>query len=586
MHFFLHHLLHPLKAIWIGRIGLFLPIWAFLTTAAVVLTAWVIPARTEKQASETARCRSMPTRAEAFGLLALFGCLACYSVSVLAWEDFTYYDNSHFTNGSLIGRPISLQISPEQGRFWPLGHQEFNLLGRITHSIAGYHGLRIVELSCVSILLLFLLDFLKISTRVWIVVLLLITPSVLISFGGLIYPEANEMLLLVVLVWAVRQYELAHLRIWAILAVVASQFLLYYKETAFILIAAFAVSRLAMRSRNEGGWNARHLRDPESRLDACLCVLVASFLLWYFAALYPHFGMRYETGARLTFSSVLSDYLRVDLLAWLFLVIWAVRTLRLLRGDVAPSLIYDGLGTAGAACFSGYIALAMFSAYYLAPVDMIAIVYLGRVVAMGWAKWSPGVRSTVLVCGVVVCLQDLSLSSLRVYERKNVVRAKAEIGQAIRERFQKDPQDVRRLYFPSAKPFVILEFASYLNYIGVRIEQGSAKGVELQGVALVGPQIRISGPCGYRTFFCHPAQGPQPGDLVVILPDDTTNSAATRTYLEHSSEILFAYQPHPTITAGLRPWVDHLHFISPAFETQPFPDSWLTGSVSVWGSSK
>jgi hypothetical protein len=163
-----------------------------------------------------------------------------------------------------------------------------------------------------------------------------------------------------------------------------------------------------------------------------------------------------------------------------------------------------------------------------------------------------------------------------------VVYAKAEIGQAIEEHFNENPQTVKRLYFPFATPFSILEFASYLNYLGVPIEQGSAKTVQKPGVILTGDLVRNEGPCGYRAFLCHPGSAPQPGDLVIILPDDASSLAAIAAYQSDSKSTLFAYEPHPQLQGGLRSLVNQLHFVSPAFETKPFPDSWLTGSVSVW----
>ena len=117
--------------------------------------------------------------------LSLF--LACYIAGSLVWEDFTYYDNSHFTNATLVGRNIAIQILPWNGRFWPLGHQEFNLIRHFTSSVAGYHALRIVQLVLLCGILLVFDEELSIQARVALIILVLITPSILISFNGLIY---------------------------------------------------------------------------------------------------------------------------------------------------------------------------------------------------------------------------------------------------------------------------------------------------------------------------------------------------------------------------------------------------------------
>jgi hypothetical protein len=77
------------------------------------------------------------------GLLALF--LASYIALILAWEDFAYHDNELFTLGTLQGHNIPLPIWPTQGRFFPFGLQEFNLIRHFTSSITGYHVFRIIE---------------------------------------------------------------------------------------------------------------------------------------------------------------------------------------------------------------------------------------------------------------------------------------------------------------------------------------------------------------------------------------------------------------------------------------------------------
>ena len=60
-----------------------------------------------------------------------------------------------------------------------------------TSSVTGYHAMRIIQLVFLCGILLFLDDELSIWARVALITLALITPSILISFSGLIYPEWN-----------------------------------------------------------------------------------------------------------------------------------------------------------------------------------------------------------------------------------------------------------------------------------------------------------------------------------------------------------------------------------------------------------
>src|ERR1700685_1500321 len=243
----LHHLLHPLKVIWGERIALFWPIWIAITAIGVILVIWLVPQRKSVRLDSIQFRRHDWSRAAILSVAVLSLFLACYIWGSLVWEDFTYYDNSHFTNGTLAGHAIPRQISPESGRFWPLGHQEFNLIRHVTRSVLGYHALHIVQLLLLRGILLVFDEELSIKDCVALIILALITPSILISFSGLIYAEWNIIFWLVCLAWFVKRFERTHSTAWAVVAVISSQLILYYKETAFLLILGFAVGRLVLR---------------------------------------------------------------------------------------------------------------------------------------------------------------------------------------------------------------------------------------------------------------------------------------------------------------------------------------------------
>jgi hypothetical protein len=425
---------------------------------------------------------------------------------------------------------------------------------------------------------------LSIQARVALITLAVITPSILIGFSGLIYGEANIIFWLVCLAWFVKRFEQTRSTAWAVAALVSSQFMLYYKETAFLLLWGFAVGRLLLRcwKAGHGVRDFKRLRDPESRLDMCVALMVAPFLLYYLAAMFPNYRTAYADDFRLPLAEVLVSYLKLDLLVWVFVAVVLARIFLILRRKVAPSPRWDGLALAGVGYVAGYLSLRMESAYYLAPADLIAVLYLGRLAILSMENMGFRTRLCVVALLSLVLLQDLSLSAFRMYERKNVIHAKAEMGRVIEARYESDPQSVKRLFFPFANPFHILEFASYLNYLGVPVEQvpdGSAATVR---VKMVGQAIKKDGPCGYRTFACHPGSRPDPGDLVVVLPDDLTRTDELNSYRQEGTGPLFSYDPRPSIPRWLRPYVSRLHVVSPVFAHEQLPDAWLSASVSVW----
>jgi hypothetical protein len=67
---------------------------------------------------------------------------------------------------TLKGRDYSTHIWQGQGRFFPLGYQEFNLLRHFTDTITGYHVPPIAQLLIFSWILLILDDELSVAARV------------------------------------------------------------------------------------------------------------------------------------------------------------------------------------------------------------------------------------------------------------------------------------------------------------------------------------------------------------------------------------------------------------------------------------
>ena len=417
-------------------------------------------------------------------------------------------------------------------------------------------------------------------SRVALIFLFLITPSIAISFSGLIYPEANILLWLAILAWAVSRFERTGSIVWPVVAVISVQVLLYYKETAILFLLGFTLGRLFLRclNKNGPGLNFKRLGDRESRLDICLGAMGVLYIIYYLAAMYPIFGMGYSKESALPLAQVLSDYLALDVLAWILAAVVLARVFLILRRRVEPSEIWDGLALGGFCYFAGYIRLHMVSSYFLAPVDLIAVLYLGRLAWLSVGTASVAVRSCIFVLVCFVLCQDVSLSAFRMYERKNVVHAKSEMAKAISARYQSDPGEVRRLFFPFATPFEILEFASYLSYIGVPVDGQIANAGE-RGILLVGNEVKTDGPCGYRVFVCHPGRHPEAGDLVIVFPDDVTTLGASTPYRQPGPSLLFSYAPTPSIPNWVRPFVNRLHMESPIFRDSA-PSGFLAEGVN------
>ena len=583
-------LLQLIKTLWRARVTSFWAIWITIALAAAICVTWVVghaATRVQQEADKTPIIRTpryIWSRGARTALALLALSMVGYITLTLTWEDFAYPDNSTFTLYTLKGHDLKPPIWRENGRLFPLGHQEFNLIRHFTGTVAGYHALPIVQLLILSCILLVLDDQLSITARAGLTALALVTPGIVISFGGLIYDERNLVLWLACLLFFIKRFEQTQATVWAVVAALCAQIMIYYKETAFLLLMGFAVGRLVLRCwKGDGaGWDYNRLREKESRLDLCLASLGVLFLLYYAAVMLPHPNVQYAHDHSRSAVEVLLAYMKLDLLAWLFVVLVLSRVYLILRRRVQPLPLWDGLALGGVAYFMAYLYLGMFSGYYLAPVDLIAVLYVGRFAILSWGQRSLGAKVVIMLVLCAVLFQDVSLSAFRVFERKNVIHGKAEIASVIRAQYQSGGGNVQRVFFPFARPYSVMEFASYLNYRGVPVEGAPVESAGLKSVVLVGGAVAKDGPClGYEPFVCHTGSSPDPGDLVIVLPDDDASLAETTPYRDRG-ERLFSYEPRPRIPQWLSPFFSHFHVISYAFPNKELPDRWLHASVTAW----
>lgn len=514
-------------------------------------------------------------------LLVVF--VVSYVVLILAWEDFAYYDDSVFTLNTLKGHNIQLWILPESGRFMPLAFQEFNLARHFTDTSAGYHVLPIVQLLIVSGILLFLDQEISLTARSALVIFALLTPSILVSFISFLFSERNVLLFLAGLAFSIRRFEQSQSLASALSAVICAQLMIYFKETAFLLLLGFAASRLVLRCQYPHVEFGR-LWIRESRLDLGLAFLAVLFVIFYFGVMGIHGNMNYAASARLPRADVMLSYTTVDLLPWLLLAGLLGRIYMILRHRVAPLLLWDGLAAGGAVYFIAYVYLGMFSIYYTAPVDLIAVLYVGRFAVLSWKKMLWWGKVVAIPLAVVIMAQDILVSSFSVFERKNVIHANAELASVVENEYRRGTGTDLRLFFPFGGGEEIMEFGAYLSYRGVPVEGAADPAAGLHSVVLNRRRIREDGPCvEWRRIMCRRVSGPAPGDLVIVLPDDEASLAEASVYRERGGTLLLSYKPRPHLPQWLYSLFDGLPIGAESrYRDDALPDRWLDASVTKW----
>lgn len=513
------------------------------------------------------------TRRIGLSLMWLTLFLAIYIGVILVGEDFADHDDSLFILTTLKGHDFGLTIWPINGRFFPFALMEFNLVRHFTHTDLGYHVLPVLQVLIFSGILILIGD-LNIAASAFLTVLILVTPSILFSFSTLGFEERNVLFFLLVLVLSMVRFEQTQSVGWAMLAVVSTQIMLYYKETAFLLVLGFAGGRLVLRciQGEEKGWNHDRLWDREARLDWCLVSLAGLFLVCYFAVLGVHANLNYVYEHREPMKDIVSRYLSLDLMAWVFVGVTLWRVYRILNRRVAPSVLWDGLAFGGVCFFMGYLYLRIFSIYYLAPTDLIAVLYLGRLVIVSWKGMQSWTRAATTIVTLAILFQSTLLSTFVVFERKNTVRAKVEMASVIERQYRQLPAPHLRLFFPFSHPYSIMEFAYYLSY----------RNIPPDDIFLATRRVAKDSLCvSYRRLVCHEASHPSPGDLVIVFPDDEVSFTEPSTYREGGA-VLFSYEPRPSLPQWLYSVVSSLPLARTKYTHIARPNRWVSASMTVW----
>jgi len=301
-----------------------------------------------------------------------------------------------------------------------------------------------------------------------------------------------------------------------------------------------------------------------------------------------HGSMGYAVERQQPLREIVFAYPWLDLLVWLFIAVVLGRIYLILRHRVAPSLLWDGLAFGGVACFLGLVVgLRMFGVAYLAPVDLIAVLYVGRFVVLSWNMMRSWGKLAASVLALTILLQDVSFSAFAVFERKNVIHAKAEIASVVKTRYQNSGGGTLRLFFPFASRYVIMEFASYLDYRGVPVEGAVLTASGRNNVVLATPALAKDEPCWGTgpAVRCRAVNGPAPGDLVIVLPDDEASFSEASMYRDRG-EPLFSYKPYPSIPHWLyslaADLVGRLTIAAFRYTHKTLSDRWMDASVTVW----
>lgn len=486
--------------------------------------------------------------------------LVVYIFMLLYKEDFAASDNSQFTFYSLDGRSFGMPIWKEAGRFFPLALQEYNLIGVFSKSVLAYHSLSIVQLIATIACIFLLLDKGGLLQKVLTAIVVLLLPSFIISFVGLIYPERNIIFLLSLALVAIKFFSTNRKFMWFVVAVLSIHACLYYKETMFLFVGAMASTRILLSFITQNTYNSqaseakiRKFRIKDYYLEIAMLALSAIFISLYVVAILPNIesGSVARADERVTSLQAVVAYMNSSRLLAVFTITFLAKVIYGLfvnRKSLDP--FWDSTAIGALLYGLAYIKLGMVSPYYMAPVEFIACLYLSYLVsglfvsALKTNRFSGIGLATLLL--IVVLSQTVSQSADYLLVRKNMIEGKSQIYEFLIDSHVSYNSDEKNLFFESPESgFQLMEFSSFLNYKGLNVLYNERHRDREETAFLVKSRDQYEDDLcvAYgRPHKCFHAEEPQSGDLIVVLPE-TEMTQADLEAISNQASLVFRYQP-------------------------------------------
>lgn len=520
-----------------AQYGWFLAIWG--VPLAALMIAGGLSMRTAGARVTKPEREGSPGALSTWALIALIAFLCAYSYALVSREDLVGLDYAQLTAKRFVG----MQIWPYNGRFFPLGLQEYNLLALIGKTAWLYHTFSVVELGLVIACVFRLLDEVPIWLRCVTVVSTIVIPSIQQPFFGLLFPERDLLLWLALWLVCVQSFTRTKKASAWYASLIATQFLLYYKEPAFVLVGGFAGVRVCL-----GAWADRDaLKRGEvvpvitrHSLELAMLALCGVFLAIYAAAIRPHITASYvaEQPTGSTIWPALIGYMRSDLVLDAMVVVFALRAFAVARGKRRLDRLWDPAAAGAIAYALAFIKLGLTREYYLAPSDFVGALYLTQV---GYGALRHQTRVTIVAAFLAVALlfqRNVRDDAYMVLARKQFVAANVSLAEFLKGYARDRRVQKLSLYFPQAGGFQLMELSSFLQYKGLRAASAT------DGSDSVG--FTITSPHRYPDGLCHPSQDfrcgyeptPGAGDLVILLPGHAVTPAQLERFRTDAREVM------------------------------------------------
>ncbi len=472
-------------------------------------------------------------------------------------QDFIGFDSSTLTFYSVRGTAHPMPIWGRLARFWPLGHQEFNILGHFSPMPFAYHlfsALQVLSAIAFTLLILTRVGFIA---RALIIAVTMIHPNIVEVFFGLVYPERNMLFWLPIFVFFLQKFSQKE-SLWSYCGVlISAQFIIYYKEPAFLIPGSFAlIYFLTQIAHRRGLWQRRGTTAISRRgwLYVSMALLPVLYLLLYAIAVIPNIEASYTDNKNVGFTalSTFLAYVQADAILPVFLLFFTARMLYCVLIKKQIDWIWDSLAAGAFLYFWAYIALNLFKPYYMAPVDFIAGLYLGQL-AFEYVRQK---RSWVAIASLA-CFYTLAVSysthasAYQILQEKKLTDSQTQLIGYLQQYVQTHAdQEEIRLFLANSTGYKAMEFSVLLDYKGFKLSpkkfyQNNEFSQTSATLAIDIPEQPENNRCiSYRPYECHYATSTAPDGLAIFLTSygGYVDAEAVDKFGENAN-LLFHYQP-------------------------------------------
>lgn len=266
---------------------------------------------------------------------------------------------------------LSPFVFPEDGRFFPLTAQEFNLVSYFTNNPSGYY--LAVFIQFVFFCYAYFLVVRRVGSNkfaLFSLLFILLTPGAATAWFRLVIPERGSLLWFSLFLAMYFSYlDRPQWHRW-ILVVVCANLALYYKEPGFFMLGCFSASRLY--------FTRKECNSGTTSLDIALTISSFVFGIVYYSLIWSQRGEVLFSDVShpsfFLFARAIVGFATSDPILFFMLPTFiGLRAWNIMKWKADPHPIYDSLLFAAGVYFLTFLALRMYQPYYLLPAYIFAI---------------------------------------------------------------------------------------------------------------------------------------------------------------------------------------------------------------------